>query len=194
MHHIIDKKNIKLNLKQDICKQLKMMENKIEMDGKIKIFLLNLINDLNTKKIKNIGLYFNTSLEVNTSDIIDSLDRFSLSFPRFEYDDPSSMKFVIHSNKIDDLYHVSGKIPQPKGNITIIPDIIILPVVVYNYKLFRIGSGKGMYDFYFSKYSNMNLIKIGLCYSFQFRDIDFQEKHDVSMNIIVTEKDIIFAR
>lgn len=70
-------------------------------------------------------------------------------------------------------------------------DVIIVPGLAFDRKGGRIGFGKGYYD---RLLKNEKAVKIGLCYDFQlFGDIP-KEAHDVSMNYIITEKEIIKVR
>ncbi|MGH1411347.1 MAG: 5-formyltetrahydrofolate cyclo-ligase [Mycoplasma sp.] len=69
-------------------------------------------------------------------------------------------------------------------------EYFIIPLVAFDRKMNRIGFGKGYYDRYLNRYEK-NCIKIGLAYSFQ-ETIDIpSEPHDVKLDYIVTEKEII---
>jgi len=70
-------------------------------------------------------------------------------------------------------------------------DVVIVPALVYNRSGFRIGYGKGYYDKFFS--SCKNAIKIGAAFSCQISDEHFEEDFDISVDIIVTENEIIYC-
>ncbi|MEK6950038.1 MAG: 5-formyltetrahydrofolate cyclo-ligase, partial [Nanoarchaeota archaeon] len=53
----------------------------------------------------------------------------------------------------------------------------------------RIGYGYGYYDRFLGKLDK-NTAKIGLCYEFQLVEKIPEEKHDVPMDIIVTEEKV----
>ena len=53
------------------------------------------------------------------------------------------------------------------------------------------GFGKGYYD---RLLESSNAIKIGVCYDFQLLDNIPTEPHDIPMNIIVTDKEILEIR
>lgn len=83
-------------------------------------------------------------------------------------------------------------IPEPKkdsirevdpGNI----DIIAVPGVVFDMKHNRIGYGAGYYDRFLNKVGDACL-KVGLAYELQIIDNIPAEKHDIKMDIIITEK------
>ena len=68
-------------------------------------------------------------------------------------------------------------------------DIVLIPCVAFNDKLFRLGMGGGFYDRTFSKKSST--ILIGVAYSFQYENESFQEKHDVKMDYVITQKGVL---
>ena len=68
-------------------------------------------------------------------------------------------------------------------------EIVLIPCVAFNDKLFRLGMGGGFYDRTFSKKSST--ILIGMAYSFQYENESFQEKHDVKMDYVITQKGIL---
>jgi len=68
-------------------------------------------------------------------------------------------------------------------------DIALIPCVAFNDKLFRLGMGGGFYDRTFSNKSST--ILIGVAYSFQYENESFQEKHDIKMDYVMTQKGII---
>ena len=80
-------------------------------------------------------------------------------------------------------------------------DLIIVPAVAFDYTKNRIGFGGGYYDIFLSrillnnrnngKNRNKPLI-IGVCYDFQLIDYIPSEVHDIKVDSIITEKNIIF--
>ena len=84
-----------------------------------------------------------------------------------------------------------------RTNKTIFPQVIIVPMLMFDRKLNRLGYGAGYYDKsilnlkrYFNK-KQKNFITIGLAYSEQeTRSIPY-ESHDQKLDFIVTEKEIL---
>lgn len=70
-------------------------------------------------------------------------------------------------------------------------DIILVPGLAFDRNGGRIGFGKGYYD---RLLTSSNAIKIGLCYDFQLSDKIPTENHDVPMDYIITEKEILEIR
>ena len=68
------------------------------------------------------------------------------------------------------------------------PDVIICPLIGFDKNLNRLGRGGGYYDKIL--FNNQNAVKIGFAYSIQESDSLPIEKHDISMNAIITEKSI----
>ena len=80
-------------------------------------------------------------------------------------------------------------------------DLIIVPATAFDYSKNRLGFGGGYYDTFLSKviFNNKTNRKnrnkpliIGVCYDFQLVDFIPSEDHDVKMDCIITEKNIIF--
>lgn len=66
-------------------------------------------------------------------------------------------------------------------------DLAIIPGIAFDRHGNRTGFGMGYYDRFLNEF---NGIKIGLCYSFQVLDNLETEKHDIKMDMIITEKGI----
>lgn len=82
-------------------------------------------------------------------------------------------------------------IQEPTGNdLTTVDtiDLIIIPAVGYDCKGNRLGRGKGYYD---RLLKDAKCPKIGIIYSCQLFDEVPTEQHDIPVDIIITEKEII---
>lgn len=66
---------------------------------------------------------------------------------------------------------------------------VIIPGSVFSRDGVRYGYGKGFYDRFLPKYPGF--VKIGLCYHLQLQEKLEKQEHDVPMDYIVTEKEII---
>jgi 5-formyltetrahydrofolate cyclo-ligase len=71
--------------------------------------------------------------------------------------------------------------------------LVIVPGLVFDLDLNRIGYGKGFYDRYFQKSETMgnSLVKCGITYDMQICDGIEADTYDRHLDIIVTEKRII---
>ena len=73
-------------------------------------------------------------------------------------------------------------------------DWIFIPGIAFDLSGNRIGYGKGYYDIYLSNYKNIGAkYTIAPAFEFQIVDTILMEKHDVPVNIIVTEERIIYT-
>jgi len=83
-------------------------------------------------------------------------------------------------------------IPEPEKINKVIPDVILVPLVAFDKRLYRIGYGGGYYDRYIEKFSNKkNILKIGIAHSCQKINKVPTNKFDKKLDIIITEKYII---
>jgi 5-formyltetrahydrofolate cyclo-ligase len=69
-------------------------------------------------------------------------------------------------------------------------DLAIVPGVVFDKRMNRIGYGAGFYDEYL-KLLRPECVKIGLAYDFQVKEKIPFDDHDIRMDIIVTEREIL---
>lgn len=68
-------------------------------------------------------------------------------------------------------------------------DLGIIPGVVFDRNMNRLGRGKGYYDKLLPQLTNTHLI--GVCFSFQLKDCMHVESHDHPMDLIITQNEII---
>lgn len=70
-------------------------------------------------------------------------------------------------------------------------DTVIVPGIAFDRNGARIGFGKGCYDMLLCR---MNAKKVGFCYDFQLWDIIPSDSHDIKMDCIVTERELLEVR
>lgn len=70
-------------------------------------------------------------------------------------------------------------------------ELIFVPGIVFDKKGYRIGYGGGYYDRFLSKLPS-NTIKIGLAFSEQIIEQIPHEDWDIRMDILVTDKEVIY--
>lgn len=66
--------------------------------------------------------------------------------------------------------------------------IVLVPLVAFDRQLYRIGYGKGYYDRFLSQ---IQAVRIGLAYSFQFVEHFEHNQHDVQLDAVVTEHGVV---
>lgn len=92
----------------------------------------------------------------------------------------------------DDLRPASLGILEPQGrNYTDYHkiDMIIVPGVAFDRQMNRLGRGKGYYDRFLSR---TTIPRMGVCFDLQLRDRIPSETHDIKMNYIVSENEILW--
>jgi 5-formyltetrahydrofolate cyclo-ligase len=72
-----------------------------------------------------------------------------------------------------------------------VPDVTVLPLLAADDSGNRLGYGGGYYDRYLR---DKPTLKVGYCYDFQVLDKVFSEPHDVKLDVIVTDKRVIYIR
>ena len=149
----------------------------------------NLIHFLNSKNFsitkKNIAIYWPIGSEIDTKPSIAALAEFgaTISLASTENGD-IKYRLWTPDTRID--INKLGIIINSKEVKS--PDIIICPLIGFDKDLNRLGRGGGYYDK--SLYEYKNIIKIGFAYSIQQIKMLPIEKHDVNMDVIITEKHI----
>lgn len=98
------------------------------------------------------------------------------------------MKFY-PCNDYDELKPGPMNILQPPSQKrSRIPDLIILPGLLFSKNGFRLGYGGGFYDNYLN---GKNITTIGLCFSFQIIEYIDPDIWDKPINKIITEKGLL---
>ena len=150
-----------------------------------------ILKKLNLKKNINIGGYYPINSEIGCLEILENLEKnnFKISLP------------VINKNNNMDFYEWSFKdplkvsnqgIPQPDIKKKVIPEILIVPLVGFDKRKFRLGYGGGFYDKYIGKLLNTKKIfTIGFAFSFQKISKLPINKFDQKLDVILTNKEII---
>jgi len=114
-----------------------------------------------------------------------------LAYPRTNFS--SSQMDAIAVN--DDTIYITNDygITEPEDGKTIDPkaiDLILVPLLIFDKKGFRVGYGKGFYDKYLSQ-CREDVIKVGFSYFDAIDRIDDTNEYDIPLNLCITP-DIIY--
>ena len=111
--------------------------------------ILNLI-EKNNLKTKSIGGYFPVNFEVDDIEILKEFEKkkYIIALPVIKKN--FDMKFYRWSAKEPMVVNQYG-IPEPLQKFSIIPDVLLIPLVSYDKNLNRLGYGGGFYDRLISK-------------------------------------------
>lgn len=84
-------------------------------------------------------------------------------------------------------------IMEPSGGGMIVPNVILVPLVAFDRRGYRLGYGAGYYDATIAhlKHTNPSLLTIGVGYSFQEVERLPNEAHDERLSLVVTDKEVI---
>ena len=150
------------------------------------------------QKAENIMIFMNMGNEVEVSNLITLYPDKKFYIPKTLSD--RNMKINLYDEN-ELILHKFGYY-ESSSNIFYdenILDLIIVPAVAFDYTKNRIGFGGGYYDTFLSsivfleKKKNRNKpLVIGVCYDFQLIDYIPSEVHDIKVDCIITEKNIIF--
>ena len=148
--------------------------------------------------IREVGLYYPISNEISPLVFIKYFkdNNITTSLPVVDRNS-NSMVFKKWFKKEKLQKSHIGTYEPLRTNKTILPQIIVVPMLMFDRKLNRLGYGAGYYDKsistlkrYFDK-KQKNFITIGLAYSEQETKTIPYESHDQRLDFIVTEKEIL---
>ena len=163
-------------------KRFKKFEN---IEAKILVIIKNL-----KLKVNIIGGYYPINYEFDCLPILKKFfeKKFLISLPVIS--DSNHMNFFNWAS--DTFLKVNNMgIPEPVSKKIVYPDLILVPLVGFDKKKFRLGYGGGYYDRYIEKVSKFKKIKtIGLSFSFQKIKKLPTNKFDKKLDFIITENKI----
>lgn len=157
-----------------------------DLDGRSAKIVDILMNLPEIKTCESLAVYFALSNEVNVDSLISRAIEMGKSVfaPKCHGDNMTFYKV----KSVSDVRAGYFGVREPVGNEeTDKIDVIIVPMVAFDDELNRLGHGKGYYDrFLFGK----EALKIGVAFEAQREDF-LSEKHDMKMDIIVTEEGVL---
>ncbi len=142
----------------------------------------------NIQKVSNVAGYYPTNQELDIRPLLLKLKEksYNILLPRLLPE--NKMEFVRWNGKLQATPHFDSKEP-PEGTI-VIPDIAIIPLICCDRWGNRIGYGKGYYDRYLA--ANQKIIKVALIpEELIVNEPIHTESHDIKLNYIVTENELI---
>ena len=157
-----------------------------------KIFFLN-------RNIKTASIYYPINNEITPFDFTKYFKerKIVMSMPVVDIK-KKSMLFRKWSPKDDLAIGPLGNLEPTHEKEIILPQIMIVPMLMFDREFNRLGYGGGYYDKsiiklknYFQK-ENFFFTTVGLAYSAQEFNKLPREKHDMNLDYIVTEKECLF--
>ena len=160
---------------------------------KFSISSIKLLKLLEKKKLQSkiIGGYYPFNYELEILNILEELEKKNYIFSLPKVSKNNEMNFFKWS-KSEPLKINKYGIPEPISGKKMYPNILLIPLVGFDYHLNRLGYGGGYYDRYLSKRKTKDeLFKIGVGFSFQkVKNIPI-DKYDQKLDCIITEKTVL---
>ena len=141
-----------------------------------------------------LSLYYPSNFEVNILKLLNIMSKkknITLLLPVIS--SKNNIKFF--KWKFLDTLKVNkfGMLEPNECKNSIIPNVLLIPLLAFDNQNYRLGYGKGYYDRFLNKYLKINksILTIGVAFSFQKYNKLPVTRHDVSLDYILTEKGII---
>ena len=137
-----------------------------------------------------MSIYYPASYEVNVLKIfeIKLIRKLEILLPIIK----KKNIMTFHKWKKNDVLKVNqyGMLEPAFFSNSVVPNIMLVPLLAYDNQKNRLGYGGGFYDKYLNKYfkSHNNILTIGIAFSFQKYNKLPKNKNDVKLNHILTEK------
>ena len=167
------KKNFKENFKINSLKFIKFLKD-------------------NKLKTKIVGGYYPCNHEIDDLEVLNlfSKNKKIISLP------------IIENNNQMDFYEWSKDNPlkinkygiiEPLSQKKVYPDILLVPLLAFDKQFNRLGYGGGFYDRYIEKIEiKKKVFKVGFAFSFQELKEVTVNNYDKKLDLIITEKGLIF--
>ncbi|MDR1260010.1 MAG: 5-formyltetrahydrofolate cyclo-ligase [Endomicrobium sp.] len=185
--------------KRKIRYKFLILRNKI-MPNVALVSSVNIFTKIQNIQIYNeakiVMFYISCGSEVITDNMINSAisEGKTVAVPALKFSNFEYMKmYAVKISQLSDASQFIYGIRQPEiimsnvieqDNI----DLIFVPGLIFDIRGYRIGYGKGCYDMWLSKSHKKT---IGLAYDFQVIDKLPNEKYDIPVGSVITEKRII---
>ena len=152
----------------------------------LKLFQLKL-----EKKFIKIALYYPSNYELNVLKILEfnSIRTQDILLPATN---KNNLMNFFSWKKNDVLFVNEFGMLEPAKLLPKIPDVMLIPILAFDKKKYRLGYGKGFYDRYLNKFlkQSKNILTVGVAFSFQRHHKLPINRNDVKLDFIITEKGI----
>ncbi len=179
----------KADLRKSVKKELALISNE-ELMHLSSLLSKNLASFLRSSRFttNTLGGFFPIQKEPHW--FLSILTQYKFCFPAYVN---GKMKF--YESKIEDLkekldFNFPTFVPDTDGT-EIIPELMVIPGLLFTKQGERLGRGKGFFDRYLENYEG---IKIAVGFDLQIADQLPTEKHDIIMDYIITEKEIVHVK
>ena len=163
-----------------------------EIDEKFFFPLIKLLKSKFKKKTFKLALYYPSNFELNVLKLLESPYIFNKHTLLPKIEENNRMNFFSWKKNEVLLINKYG-IQEPVKSRAKVPEVILVPILVFDKFKFRIGYGKGFYDRYLTKFikNYKKILTVGVAFSFQRYHKLPVSKNDVRLDFILTDKGLI---
>ena len=146
------------------------------------------------ENVQNIMIFMDMKTEVKITKLLELYPKKNFFISKITNSKNREMK-INKYNKNELILHKFGYYESSSNDFydEEILDVVIVPALAFDSKKNRIGFGGGYYDTFLEKVRKKNnkVLFIGICYDFQIIDSVPTEKHDITLDFVVSESKVI---
>ena len=178
-------------IRKEILAKRNILSDK-DINKKSDLIIKNLTSYI--ENIQNIMIFMDMKTEVKITKLLELYPKKNFFISKITNSKNREMK-INKYNKNELILHKFGYYESSSNDFydEEILDVVIVPALAFDSKKNRIGFGGGYYDTFLEKVRKKNnkVLFIGVCYDFQIIDSVPTEKHDVTLDFVVSESKII---
>ena len=178
-------------IRKEILAKRNILSDK-DINKKSDLIIKNLASYI--ENVQNIMIFMDMKTEVKITKLLELYPKKNFFISKITNSKNREMK-INKYNKNELILHKFGYYESSSNDFydEEILDVVIVPALAFDSKKNRIGFGGGYYDTFLEKVRKKNnkALFIGICYDFQIIDSVPTEKHDVTLDFVVSESKII---
>lgn len=178
-------------IRKEILAKRNILSDK-DINKKSDLIIKNLASYI--ENVQNIMIFMDMKTEVKITKLLELYPKKNFFISKITNSKNREMK-INKYNKNELILHKFGYYESSSNNFydEEILDVVIVPALAFDSKKNRIGFGGGYYDTFLEKVRKKNnkVLFIGICYDFQIIDSVPTEKHDVTLDFVVSESKVI---
>lgn len=178
-------------IRKEILAKRNILSDK-DINEKSDLIIKNLASYI--ENVQNIMIFMDMKTEVKITKLLELYPKKNFFISKITNSKNREMK-INKYNKNELILHKFGYYESSSNDFydEEILDVVIVPALAFDSKKNRIGFGGGYYDTFLEKVRKKNnkVLFIGVCYDFQIIDSVPTEKHDITLDFVVSESKII---
>lgn len=178
-------------IRKEILAKRNILSDK-DINKKSDLIIKNLASYI--ENVQNIMIFMDMKTEVKITKLLELYPKKNFFISKITNSKNREMK-INKYNKNELILHKFGYYESSSNDFydEEILDVVIVPALAFDSKKNRIGFGGGYYDTFLEKVRKKNnkALFIGVCYDFQIIDSVPTEKHDITLDFVVSESKII---